>query len=348
RNSEIRIGAASDNERASLYKPDRKTTLATARGTDSPIRIHMKLNRIVLVISAFALLSILILPQIDSKKVGAQEMARRHEFYRKLAYFHAPILFQDTETRGQSQDEANAASVDQPIQRRGDFPIRFDFDGDWNGLNNWANFAKRPPADKNKDTMARAFIYYSVVETETHYFINYCAYHAQDREPPCTDVECHENDLEGGLHVIKKGPENSGMGTLWMMMYLAHDNWFTYLTQAGRAVGIKRGGKPPHETPQKAHHYNAEFIYDVVWRGVTPDGKIFTPRDQDDPSMRLDRGSRIEDRGSRIEDRAPQSAIRNPQSPAAPQDAVFRPTVWSEPWGHGMYGWPGPDAKSPY
>ena len=35
------------------------------------------------------------------------------------------------------------------------------------------------------------------------------------------------------------------MGTLWMMMYLAHDNWFTYLTPAGRAAGIKRGGKPP-------------------------------------------------------------------------------------------------------
>ncbi|HEY6402956.1 MAG TPA: hypothetical protein VI479_16175, partial [Blastocatellia bacterium] len=247
------------------------------------------------------------------------ESANRREFHRKLAYFHAPILFQDTETRGQSQDEGNPASVDQPIQRRGDFIARFDFDGDWNGLNNWANFAKRPPADKNKDAMARAFMYYSVVETETHYFINYCAFHAQDREPRCADVECHENDLEGGLHVVRKGPENSGMGTLWMMMYLAHDNWFTYLTPAGRAAGIKRGGKPPHETPQKAHHTNAEFIYDVVWRGVGADGKIFTPRDQD-----------------------------NPENPAAARGVAFRPTVWSEPWGHGMYGWPGPDAKSPY
>jgi hypothetical protein len=245
--------------------------------------------------------------------------ANRREFYRKLAHFHAPILFQDTETRGQSQDESNPASVDQPIQRRGDFITRFDFDGDWNGLNNWANSARRPPADHRKDTKMRAYLYYSVVETETHYFINYCAFHPQDREPRCTDVECHENDLEGGLHVVRKGPENSGMGVLWMMMYLAHDNWFTYLTPAGRAAGIKLGGKPPHETPQKAHHYNAEFIYDVVWRGVTPDGKLFTPRDQ-----------------NKFEDES------------APPGTVFRPTIWSEPWGHGMYGWPGPDAKSPY
>ena len=278
----------------------------------------MKLNRISIISSAILFLGLTLI-SMNSDAESARLSNNRREFYRKLAHFHAPILFQDTEVRGQSQDEGNPASVDQPIQRRGDFITRFDLDGDWNGLNNWANFAKRPPADKNKDAMARAFIYYSVVETETHYFINYCAFHAQDREPRCSDVECHENDLEGGLHVVKKGPENSGMGTLWMMMYLAHDNWFTYLTPAGRAAGIKRGGKPPHETPQKAHHYNAEFIYDVVWRGVTPDGKIFAPRDQD-----------------------------NPEDPAAPQGAVFRPTVWSEPWGHGMYGWPGPDAKSPY
>jgi hypothetical protein len=278
----------------------------------------MKPNSILVISSAILFLG-LRLASINSGAESARPSNDRREFYRKLAYFHAPILFQDTEARGQSQDEGNNASVDRPVQRRGDFITRFDFDGDWNGLNNWANFAKRPPADKNKDAMARAFVYYSVVETETHYFINYCAFHAQDREPRCADVECHENDLEGGLHVVKKGPGNSGMGTLWMTMYLAHDNWFTYLTPAGRAAGIKRGGKPPHETPQKAHHANAEFIYDVVWRGVTPGGKIFAPRDQD-----------------------------NPEDPEAPQGAVFRPAVWAEPWGHGMYGWPGPDAKSPY
>ncbi len=256
---------------------------------------------------------------ILSTQVSPQETANRRDFHRKLARFHAPILYQDTELRGESQDEGNTASVDQPLQRRGDFIARFDFDGDWNGLNNWANFAKRPPADRNKDAMARAFLYYSVVETATHYFINYCAFHAQDREPRCVDVECHENDLEGGLHVVRKGLENGGMGVLWMMMYLAHDNWFTHLTPAGRAAGIRLGGRPPHETPEKAHHYNAEFIYDVVWRGVTPDGKIFAPRD-----------------------------ASKPEDATAPPGTVFRPTIWSEPWGHGMNGWPGPDAGSPY
>jgi hypothetical protein len=251
--------------------------------------------------------------------IVAQTMPDTQQFYRRLAYFHAPINFQDTEVRGESQDEGNRSSVDQPIQRRGDLMSRFDFDGDWNGLNNWANFAERPANDYRKDERARAYMYYSVVETATHYFIVYCSYHAHDREPRCSDGECHENDLEGGLHMVKKGSENGGMGTLWLMMYLAHDDWFTYLTPAGRAAGIRLGGKAPHETPEKAQHSNSGFIYDVVWAGITPAGKLFIPRD---PHV--------------------------PGGTDAPPGTIFRPTTWQEPWGHGMYGWPGRDAKSPY
>src|SRR4030095_1039232 len=69
----------------------------------------------------------------------------------------------------------------------------------------------------------------------------------------------------------------------------------------------------------KAQHANSGFIYDVVWSGITPDGKLFAPRD---PHV--------------------------PADANAPAGTVFRPTTWQEPWGHGMYGWPGRDAKSPY
>jgi hypothetical protein len=61
---------------------------------------------------------------------SAQIQGDRQQFYRRLAYFHAPINFQDTEVRGETQDERNKSSVDQPIQRRGDFITRVDFDGD--------------------------------------------------------------------------------------------------------------------------------------------------------------------------------------------------------------------------
>ncbi|HEY6400734.1 MAG TPA: hypothetical protein VI479_04965, partial [Blastocatellia bacterium] len=145
----------------------------------------MKLNRISIISTAILFFG-LTLSSINSGAQSSRPSNDRREFYRKLAHFHAPILFQDTEVRGQSQDEGNQASVDQPIQRRGDFITRFDFDGDWNGLNNWANFAKRPISARSKDTRARAYVYYSVVETETHYFISYCAFHAQDLEPRCS------------------------------------------------------------------------------------------------------------------------------------------------------------------
>jgi hypothetical protein len=276
-------------------------------------------SRMVAMIVAITLLPHLVFFPAKNNSTAKQTTTDTQQFYRRLAYFHAPINFQDTEVRGQSQDEGNRSGVDQPIQRRGDFMNRFDFDGDWNGLNNWANLAERPPNDYHKDERVRAYMYYSVVETATHYFINYCSYHAHDREPRCSDSECHENDLEGGLHMVKKGPENGGMGSLWLMMYLAHDDWYTYLTPAGRAVGVRLGGKGPHETPEKAQHSNSGFIYDVVWAGITPDGKLFMPRDPHVPS-----------------------------SSDAPPGTIFRPTTWQEPWGHGMYGWPVRDAKSPY
>src|SRR5262245_43838159 len=119
----------------------------------------MKPNSILVILSAI-LSSGLTLSSINRGAEPGRPSNDRREFYRKLAFFHAPILFQDTEVRGQSQDEGNEASVDQPIQRRGDFIARFDFDGDWNGLNNWANYAKRPhegaegASGRSKDSMA--------------------------------------------------------------------------------------------------------------------------------------------------------------------------------------------------
>src|SRR6185503_8469455 len=103
------------------------------------------------------IVGLILLPSFSSlfpatpRSVAAQTMPDRQQFYRRLAAFHAPINFQDTEVRGESLDEGQRSAVDQPIQRRGDFMTRFNFDGDWNGLNNWANFSERPPNDYRKD-----------------------------------------------------------------------------------------------------------------------------------------------------------------------------------------------------
>jgi ABC-type oligopeptide transport system substrate-binding subunit len=62
--------------------------------------------------------------------------------HQELAYHYAPVIRQ-----GVASDQ--------------DFITAVDFDGDWVGNNNWEN---QPTGDLS------AYVYYSVVETETHWF----------------------------------------------------------------------------------------------------------------------------------------------------------------------------------
>lgn len=121
-------------------------------------------------------------------------------FYFELAQFHAPILFQ--------QVGANPVA---------DTITRVDFDGDLVANNNWDNLDK---------FSTPGFVYYSVIETETDYFINYALYHARDYSNICFQWHCHENDLEGlTLTVYKDG---STYGTVRLLETLAHNTIYTY------------------------------------------------------------------------------------------------------------------------
>ena len=117
-----------------------------------------------------------------------------------LAYRYAPILL-------------HGAASDQ------DFPTRVDFDGDWVSNNNWEN---QPQGD------LRAFVYYAVMETETHWFVFYSIFHPRDYTPePCpTSRGCHENDLESlHLAILKDGTPD---GRLQAMTTLAHGDLYLY------------------------------------------------------------------------------------------------------------------------
>ncbi|MCB7130321.1 MAG: hypothetical protein J3T61_12380, partial [Candidatus Brocadiales bacterium] len=78
-------------------------------------------------------------------------------FNERLAYRWAPIHTQDVDVTG--GDSLNGKS---------DYITNIDFDGDWNTLNNWENTPDYP---------LRAYVYYSVVGTRTHWFIVYAFYH---------------------------------------------------------------------------------------------------------------------------------------------------------------------------
>jgi hypothetical protein len=110
---------------------------------------------------------------------------------------------------------------------RFDFITNFDFDGDWVGDNNWAN------AEDEKYPL-KGYVYWALSETETHYFIFYAFFHPRDwkggekkgrvlsgtirevatlgrhvDQPPGIIgdlVLSHENDLEGCVVAVAKGP----------------------------------------------------------------------------------------------------------------------------------------------
>ena len=79
---------------------------------------------------------------------------------------------------------------------RGDFITAVNYDGDWACLNNWENLLSGDLG---------AVVYYSVQETDTHWFVGYYFYHPRDDAEIWLDR--HENDLEGVMLAIPRSAE---------------------------------------------------------------------------------------------------------------------------------------------
>ena len=127
--------------------------------------------------------------------------------YEELVCHYAPVIHQ-------------GAASDQ------DYITAVDFDGDWVGNNNWEN---QPTGDLS------ARVYYSVAETETHWFLFYALFHPRDyTRDPCEKSDgCHENDLESVQVVVAK--DDTSVGHLQAVETLAHSH--IYLYTADRSVG---------------------------------------------------------------------------------------------------------------
>jgi hypothetical protein len=101
-----------------------------------------------------------------------------------------------------------------------DYITALDFDGDWIGNNNWEN---QPTGDMT------AYVYYSVIESETHWFLFYSLFHPRDyiQWGDCAaEGGCHENDMESIQLVVEK--DGSAFGRLAVMETLAHGNIYLY------------------------------------------------------------------------------------------------------------------------
>lgn len=124
--------------------------------------------------------------------------------YHDLTEWYAPVIVQDV-----------GCTI------YGDYITRIDYDGDYVGNNNWNNLGH-----PKKARPLPAYVYCSVMETDTHYFIWYTLFH------PADDFHCHtfshENDLEGMVMCVHK--DGSTYGHLRMVQLQAHKHFYQYTT----------------------------------------------------------------------------------------------------------------------
>lgn len=118
---------------------------------------------------------------------------------------------------------------------KADYLTRFDFDKNWKGDDNWENLEKGS---------SQAFVYYGVVESETHWFLHYNFYHARDYSDICIVGTCHENDNEGLILTVRK--DKSKYGKLEVMETLAHNNIYSFTNDKKIKKGVHNiDGKMP-------------------------------------------------------------------------------------------------------
>ena len=137
---------------------------------------------------------------VPSERVTFGPEPRSADPYRTLAEHYAPFIAQETW-----------------FQPKSDYIARFDMDGDWRGDNNWVNAPRGS---------TQAWVYYAVMETETHWFLIYNIFHPRDYSDKCVAGACHENDNEGMILTVAR--DGSPMGRAIAMETLAHNKVYSY------------------------------------------------------------------------------------------------------------------------
>ena len=184
--------------------------------------------------------------------------------YRALAEHYAPVIYQ----------EAHSVVLDSIT--------RFDFDGDWNGANNWRNaYLYDLPG----------YVYYAIIESTKHYFITYAFYHVRDYTArpfegfaPKTE---HENDMEGCTLTIEK--DQTRWGKPVMLETLAHDHFYIYENPHYRRINA---GNAPIDgsivflkQEDETHHYQPALYIEPEGHGVKAAPNEVTESNFEHPGM---------------------------------------------------------------
>lgn len=138
------------------------------------------------------------------------EIKSSSDRYFALAENYAPFIAQETW-----------------FEPKADYLARFDYDGNWKGEDNWENLSKGS---------SKAFVYYAVMETETHWFLIYNFFHPRDYSDFCVVGTCHENDNEGLILTVRK--DGSKFGKIEVMETLAHNNIYSFTNNSAIKKGV--------------------------------------------------------------------------------------------------------------
>jgi len=185
----------------------------------------------------------------------------------ELALRWAPIHYQDVDATGSHA-----------LGGRSDYITKVDYDGDLNGRNNWDRAG-------NADVSLAAHVYYSVLETSSHWYLTYFFFHPRDWvDHPFFETE-HENDGEGLLLAVEK--DGSDFGVLRSAVTVAHTDFYSYVPSgstwsSGREStdGTLQLQSSPHDSyqhPVTAQETQGHGLKAYPQYNINGDGLIYYP-----------------------------------------------------------------------
>jgi hypothetical protein len=145
----------------------------------------------------------------------------------------ASLLWTASAAAGQREDVAKrwAPVFEQEVRDGKDLFTAYDFDGNWAGDDNDENLTACLDGQKTCDLSAK--VYFTVIETSSHWFVQYLPYHATDAKM----TNGHEHDTESVFAVVAK--DGSEAGKLLAVEVRFHSEWFIYAD----ASVVKDGAK---------------------------------------------------------------------------------------------------------
>jgi hypothetical protein len=177
-----------------------------------------------------------------------------------LALRWAPVHYQDVDQTG-----------GHALGGAADYVTSYDFDGNLNARDNWDHAG-------NAAYPLKAYGYYSVVETSSHWFLIYLFFHPRDWTDSFFDTE-HENDAEGVLLAVHR--DGSTYGRLKAAVTVAHTDFFSYVPSGGswtsggetvdgtlQLTALADGSHPVTAQEAKGHGLKARPYYDINGDGV--------------------------------------------------------------------------------